>query len=334
MTNGNYRCYLDYRKTGVATFIPKIPSSTFSQIDIQSVGGKKCQGHAGGTFSVIDHRSVETIVPEILLYDRLIIPTPYDPASRFDDRARWEANGWDPEGLLKRLDQLKGLVVTKKWDPDIFRTNLDEVRKTQQEIDNYGMTRFILAQGPQEPEPGMLPPIVVAAYPSEAEFKRDFTIEHGTREFEPAYLAALLIQRLAFPIVRPNDEDTLKKAIDLVKSPGFSQKRQNLHDWQEQVINQGYPARHALHDLELLIDDYNSEVKRALNDVYIKYVYMIATLAFSIAGGAIGNPLLAAGALVPLIQLLTGDGKPVIPSEKSSPVAMFHDVKKILGRNK
>lgn len=29
-----------------------------------------------GTFSVIDHRSIETLVPEVLLYDRLVIPTP------------------------------------------------------------------------------------------------------------------------------------------------------------------------------------------------------------------------------------------------------------------
>lgn len=287
-----------------------------------------------GTFSVIDHRNVGALVPEILLYDRLVIPTPYDPYSNFDDSARWEANGWDPQGLQRRLDQLGDLAIKKAWNQqrqEAFRTKFAELKQTQAEVDPYRVTPWILAQELPQSQPGLSTPIVVAAYSSEADFKRDFTLILGSKEFEATYLGVLLVQRLAFPIVKPDDENTLKKTIDLAKNPHFSQKRRNLYAWQENIINQGSTAKEAMGELEELIDAYNQEIKKVYREVFIKYVCTVAGLAFSIAGGAIVNPLLAVGAVIPLIQLVTVDGKAVTPLEKSSPVAMFHDIDKKLG---
>lgn len=238
-----------------------------------------------------------------------------------------------------RLGQLGDLAVKRKWDQQtrqIFHTKMDELAQIQQEADNvnnYHLTRLFLAQEQSQlPQlPGVLRPVVVAAYPSEADLKQDFTLVPGSKEFEAANLAVLLSHRLAFPIAKPNDEDTLKRTIDLVKDSDFPQKRRDLYDWQEQIINQEYTAKDAMIEMEQLIDDYNRSIKKAFRDVYIKYVCTVATLAFSIVGGAIINPLLAAGAIVPLVQLITVDGRPVMPSEKSRPAAMFHDVKKALG---
>jgi hypothetical protein len=48
-----------------------------------------------GTFSVKDHLRPRAFVADVLLYDRLVIPTP--PDSDNEEQARWREKKWDPE---------------------------------------------------------------------------------------------------------------------------------------------------------------------------------------------------------------------------------------------
>ncbi len=72
-----------------------------------------------GTFSVIDHSNPSAFVPEVLLYDRLVIPVPYSDS----DRERWEREGWDPGLLDRRIKTLGDLAVKEIGEQSPRRDN-------------------------------------------------------------------------------------------------------------------------------------------------------------------------------------------------------------------
>lgn len=55
-----------------------------------------------GTFSVGDHLRRRPFVADVLLYDRLIVPTP--PDSDTDEQKRWRTMGWKPHRQKRILD--------------------------------------------------------------------------------------------------------------------------------------------------------------------------------------------------------------------------------------
>jgi hypothetical protein len=69
-----------------------------------------------GVFSVIDHRDPIRLATEVLLYDKLAVPTPEDREG--PDWKRWQDEKWDPEGLERVLAVLRprNLVQETKWD--------------------------------------------------------------------------------------------------------------------------------------------------------------------------------------------------------------------------
>ena len=72
-----------------------------------------------GVFSVIDHRDPIRLAAEVLLYDKLAVPTPADKEGE-PDWQRWQHKKWDPEGLEKVLALLRphNLVRETKWDAE------------------------------------------------------------------------------------------------------------------------------------------------------------------------------------------------------------------------
>jgi len=99
-----------------------------------------------GTFSVIDHKDTSAFIPEVLLYDRLVIPVPYNEK----DRQRWATEGWDPDLLDKRLETLGDLAVPSKWDEvqqQAFAQRMENFRLDAKNIVElpYQVTRMILA---------------------------------------------------------------------------------------------------------------------------------------------------------------------------------------------
>ena len=66
-----------------------------------------------GAFSVVDHKDARALAADVLLYDRLVLPTPADW-----DMERWVRNKWDPEGLKLRMKQLGELAIPATWDLD------------------------------------------------------------------------------------------------------------------------------------------------------------------------------------------------------------------------
>jgi hypothetical protein len=67
-----------------------------------------------GTFSVGDHLRRRAFVADVLLYDRLVIPTP--PESDNDEQKRWRQMGWRPERQRRILDLIgKERLIVVPW---------------------------------------------------------------------------------------------------------------------------------------------------------------------------------------------------------------------------
>ncbi len=136
-----------------------------------------------GSFSVIDHKDPAGLIPEILIYDRLVIPVPPTAA----DQKRWKCRGWEPDLLFARLKTLGPLAVHANWGygdsqsaihqwaqkfTDIKSDVADIVQAAKEKL-AYQLTRRVLAQ--QQPialPTGVDTVDLVAAYQSEADLGR------------------------------------------------------------------------------------------------------------------------------------------------------------------
>ncbi len=288
-----------------------------------------------GAFSVIDHINAAALIPEVLLYDRLVIPVPHD--TYFDDRPRWVDKGWQPELLDKRLNELGDLAVRVTWNLErqkAFRLEMEKLKSIEMEARlPYQLTASILASEKPTLPSGISHVDVVAAYPSEEAFKADIQLKKAVparndlvkRDSDIAHLGLLLGHLVAIPQDEDKPEDALHEAIDLAKDKDFKEKRQALYEWQIKVIDQGYSPEEAKDEMETLIDTYNSCVKKAVRKVAYKFAFTIAGVGLSLAGAAL-NPLVAAGAVLTIIQFAAFDGRPIVEAGESKPAAMFHTV--------
>jgi hypothetical protein len=89
------------------------------------MSGIKDKYELWGTFSVMDHVREGAFLAEVVIYDRLVIPVPPDPANAKtpEDRSftenqwdRWEQNGWDPKRQQMLLKILKPVAVPIEWN--------------------------------------------------------------------------------------------------------------------------------------------------------------------------------------------------------------------------
>jgi hypothetical protein len=65
-----------------------------------------------GSLSVRDHLNLESLITNILLYDRLVLPIPDGIA----ELVRWKEEKWDPELQRDIIAKLDTLAITRKWD--------------------------------------------------------------------------------------------------------------------------------------------------------------------------------------------------------------------------
>lgn len=78
-----------------------------------------------GTFSVKDHLRPRAFVGDVLLYDKLVIPTP--PTGNAEEFKRWIINGWQPVRQQRLLDLFdKKQLVLVPWN-EYHRRNYEEI---------------------------------------------------------------------------------------------------------------------------------------------------------------------------------------------------------------
>src|SRR5580698_5719772 len=84
-----------------------------------------------GTFSVIDTQDPARLTPEVLLYDKLVIPVP----KTVQDRIRWEQEGWLPGVQGENLKTLGDLVVRARWGEEEQSDWATQYKNLRQDLD-------------------------------------------------------------------------------------------------------------------------------------------------------------------------------------------------------
>jgi hypothetical protein len=284
----------------------------------------------------------------VLLYDRLVLPTPPDW-----DRERWVKNKWDPEGLERRLDQLGDVAIRARWDLERekqWKEKFQALREDARDINAaFHMTRRVLAEhGRDYRPPGVGAVEVIAAYQSEADFialDRSSGLSAATSD-----LNFLIAQRLAIP-ENDDPENALQRALDLRHDDTFINRRRRFHDWQRRVLSTGVLAADAAQELEQLVSEYNEAVRKAKGSFRVETVMLVGGLsvaaAAAVAGAApaiaasvgigaltgvqvvsIGNA--AVGAILQIARHIRGRKEPDANSGDYSG-AMFHQIEEDLG---
>jgi hypothetical protein len=219
-----------------------------------------------GTFSVVDHRDLVSLVPEILLYDKLVFPVPDE-----GDWARWKDKRWKPELQKRRLAKLKGLVHGMKWTQglrDQWSANWERLKAIKGDVDGLALnlTPHVLAMSVLTDR--IPPPIVIAAYRNAPKAIRDFGLAEDSgahrdgREQLHRQVCALFERRLQMPIM-DDPEKAFEEAIKLAHNVKFQHARRSLFEWEDRRVTAGWPTDAAIKELDQLIDQHDEFVVKA-----------------------------------------------------------------------
>lgn len=251
-----------------------------------------------GTYSVKAHDELERLIPDLLMYDVLVFPSPDSDA----EYARWEREGWNPSLLARRVTQLGDHAVVCPWD-QALREGWEQdwwrlpkgVRDTPEA--EFSLTAAVMAEqslvklmGVEDDRFGQTvldqPRVHPAFEGAEAWTRmRKETLEvvpvFRTDSDAEAITGAGVWQnlgsdassregpqdgiRLHLRLANPEsaDEKTLHRALDLVEDDDFQSARRRLWSWEKTLpIQEKLDTRELMAGLDALVADYNDVVRR------------------------------------------------------------------------
>jgi hypothetical protein len=284
-----------------------------------------------GTFSVIDHKDPARLIPEVLLYDHLVIPVPPTP----EERNRWHDRGWEPDLLDERLAILGKLAVRANWGradrESAYHRWAEQFAAIKQDTEDviseakknlgYQLTRRVLAnEKPVVVPKGVDKVDLVAAYQSEQDMHADFIVQKVADD--RANLGLRLQQRIAVPKAGNDPLGALRRAVVLAQDADYGRKRQIVYDLQNQILSEVSPLLETVQQLDQAIDELSSYVELMLKPVDFTYAF---TLAGVQPGLAVGQPFFLKS--VATTQVVFRPREPhlapsLVPCE---PAAMYHD---------
>lgn len=250
-----------------------------------------------GCYSVADHLERRAFVADLLLYDRLVVPTP-----SADDLGRWE-KWWDPDRQARLLDILGPFAERMIWSPglreqfarewspadlafDIDAENSDAAANTagpEAPASPYGVTRRIISQELGKKvfeERGEVRAIAVYAKPDhfdrEWEMTRTLPFVRRTTRMRPGDLrevagpeslerqriAKVVVTRLVAPDDGDNDEEVLARTVDLVSRADVSARRAQFHQLLASLQADNLSDETIVDEVEDLLDALNESVRR------------------------------------------------------------------------
>jgi hypothetical protein len=244
-----------------------------------------------GAFSVVDHKDARKLAADVLLYDRLVLPTP--PAW---DRDRWVKEKWDVEGLERRIVQLGDVAIPATWDLNRQKQWREQFRALREDARDMNaalqMTRRVLAEhGRDYRPPGVHAVEVVAAYQSEA----DFVALDPASSGRSAQLDFLIARRLAVP-EDENPEHALERALELRSDSTFGTRRARFHDWERRILSTGVLPADAAEELVQLVAEYNEAVRKSTGSYRVETAMLVGGLSMAALASVAGlEPSLVAG---------------------------------------
>jgi hypothetical protein len=302
-----------------------------------------------GAFSVVDHKDARKLATDVLLYDRLVLPTPPEW-----DRERWVSMNWDPAGLEARIVQLKeaDAAISATWDLERQKQWEQKFHDLQLDAQDMNaalhMTRRVLAEhGRDYRPPGVFSVEVIAAYQSEMDF----------RDLDPHAASATSAEldfQIATRLVVPDSDDpehALDRALQVRTDSTFIRRRRRFHEWERKLLSQGVLPVDAADELVQLVAEYNESVRTSKGGFRVETAMLVGGLSLAalaaisgvapslVAGvgigalkGAqvisIGNA--AVGAVLQIARHVRGRKEPDAAA-KDFTGAMFHQIEEELG---
>jgi hypothetical protein len=246
-----------------------------------------------GAFSVVDHKDARKLAAEVLLYDRLVLPTPPEW-----DRERWVEKKWDPEGLERRIAQLGDVAIPATWDLDRqkeWQEKFHSLREDAQDMNSaLHMTRRVLAEhGRDYRPPGVGAVEVIAAYQSEADF---VDLDPGSpQRSKESELDFLIARRLTIP-ENEDPEYALERALELRGDATFNKRRRRFYEWERRILSTGFLPEDAADELVQLVSEYNDAVRKSMGSFRVETAMLVGGLSFAALAAVAGlAPELFAG---------------------------------------
>jgi hypothetical protein len=270
-----------------------------------------------GVFSVIDHKDEIRLATELMLYDKIAVPTPIkDDAG---DWERWQNNGWEPELLMEiiRRPGLQHLFIEAEWDLDrqknwqsSFEEAKADIDKVSAEIqkgidDRVAETAAAYAQHSKEERDNAVKAAGYAETKDEIirHLKGRVAIHYGPVEFYAAYQSRaefealhhtedslqqgvervnfLIRHRLAIPDLEP--DVLLDSVAELASTQKYQERRRLFYDWQIDQLQRGRDPKKILLELNQIVHDFNAAALE--NDRKCRWETVVTVMA--VAGAAV-----------------------------------------------
>jgi hypothetical protein len=283
-----------------------------------------------GTFSVIDAQDPARLAPEVLLYDKLVIPVP----KTADDTRRWKGEGWHPDLQERHVEDLGDLAVQAQWGNEEqldWAQHFENLRFDLQGIIDesknelaYQCTRVVLAQK-KYPLPAGIDDIdPIAAFQSESDFRTMFP--PGSRADAVQDLTLKLSRKMAIPQMGRDPEGTLKSVILLARELEYQQKRRRVYEKQDHILSSQGPTLEDVQELGQLSEELADYVKLMLTEVAFTQTIAVAALppgygaGFPVPAFRTRSVSLSSGPMGPNRRMLA-----LRPPGSAPSKAMYHD---------
>jgi hypothetical protein len=267
------------------------------------------------------------LAPEVLLYDKLVIPVP----ATDKDRKRWEDEGWRPGDQEEYIKMLGSLALQKKWgdrDQALWAEEYAKLKEDATDIVNeakshaYGLTRRVLAQQEYPLPLGVEGIDVVTACQSENDFLTKFGLADASNS--SADLGLKLGQKIAVPFLEYEPKSALERSVTLALDPTFCQKRTTVYDLQCQILSNPKLPLEKMQELEQRTEELISYVTRMTKKVRHGFTFGLVGVQ---PGYAAGRPLTYASRSTTLSTMRFRSLNPVFTHRPgvTAPTIMYHE---------
>lgn len=260
-------------------------------------------------YSVKDHMRQYAFVADVLLYDRLLLPTPSS-----DDLDRWAAN-WDPARQNALAKALGDRCRTVEWD-EKRRTGWESAyavaRTAAQETDAdaFKYTRRQLMKDLPTDVTGI---DAVAAYTSLADLRDDVGLTRmGLPEVSPGLVSAAFAAEFVVPaeiVTAPRGLDqeleVLGNAVKISSTKSYQRNRRSywrmMKEFSSGVVTERDALIDAVEEMRDLVDEQNELVRECQVDTAVRIGFLATTVTLGFISGpalpvvAAGSALLAVG---------------------------------------
>ena len=312
-----------------------------------------------GTFSVMDHTPIGAFLAEVVMYDKLVIPVPPDPAlANTDDERefavnewkRWQEKQWNPQRQRQLLNILKPIAIEVPWDRQrqgLWQSAFErDKQKVSQEVNEFlagWKTGETLLDDIAASASGV---IAVSPYKSLDELESTLDISKTTSSFEevkagqglPGSIVSAIVGR-EFTVPDADDRDEfslLEEAVEVVCEADYREARSIYHKSLLRFIRNGktdYKSiASAVEDMNESLEKIQQITDKKKRWKRLEQIFLFTQVAVDLALATI-NPFAASKAAITLGKYTISEQlrNPNDPYNVRPHAALFHDVQRRLG---